>query len=992
MIWIFFLWVFTGLAAAGLPQPSKFDAQRIQSLREEVKDMFYEGYNGYLEHGLPFDELQPITCDGTNRFGGISVTMIDALDSHVLFGNYTEFRRACKWVISHVDFDKDVTVSVFETNIRVLGGLLSAHQFALNLKDQGEFPEYEGGLLDLAVDLADRLLPAFSTPTLLPFGSVNLRHGVPENETSIVATAAAGTLLIEFGMLTRYTRDPVYEVAARNALHALWMYRSRLGLVGAHIDAANGQWTQRGTGVGSLVDSYYEYLLKGYLLFGNPDDLQMFYWMYKSAMKHIHRAPWYMEVDMGTGKQIFSVFDSLQAFWPGLQTLVGDIDLAIETHAAFVSVWKQFRSLPELFDLKNWKVVPSHASYPLRPELIESTMYLHQVTKDDFYLHFGESVLRSFQELSRVKCGYSGLSNVATLRHNNLQDSFFLSETCKYLYLLFDPSNPLRSGSHVFSTEGHPFELKHSYYYWATEEEEIFGNSTFALFEGISPRMCPKRQFRIPVPNPKWLAHKPRKTKETHTTVLSPTGGPTDVDSAAEPGGSFRMSPQKVTKVTEKQLDPQLESMFAMLVELQAEAELLLEGLSEEEISSLLSGLGVEPHIVGDIFDEAIEGPISRPTNADSSELGGRVNPDCSPFKDATPVDLDDCDGYSGGECEGNLLQGANGMCYCDRLGCMDRLLGDVGDTDSAGSRQKLRALMREEEHAPWGEVALADIPDLPDTESNRHEDPNRISHDRSQQEAKGCNGRLGESGDAQDTEKCGLPRRSHGHDGYAEAMKQRDCVLASTDSLVWPTVLQPSDLLGDSLPAPFHGSSKAALSATDEHDVNGSASSEPVAVGSTTPAPQVVRVKVPGGVCLAPDPAPRESPNPDFAADRFSPVVSPSSSPSQASSCVEDHDMGVDTSLPDPSRVTVSKPSSAESLSSSTTLSPSTAPRHRIKPPPPVCMEPSYHGRAECPWHKDRSQPSFPPDVAPTELRANSKTRASSAMKDGSRTEQASE
>ncbi len=135
-------------------------------------------------------------------------------------------------------------MSVFETNIRILGGLISAHLLASESPQL--LPEYDGKMLDLAIDIADRLMPAFQTKTGIPYGTVkrflfhsllhltlkwsqhnykpilpfllfamqvNLRYGVPPQETEITSTAGAGTFILEFGLLSRLTGNNSYEVA-----------------------------------------------------------------------------------------------------------------------------------------------------------------------------------------------------------------------------------------------------------------------------------------------------------------------------------------------------------------------------------------------------------------------------------------------------------------------------------------------------------------------------------------------------------------------------------------------------------------------------------------------------------------------------------------------------------------------------------------------------------------------------------------------------------
>lgn len=156
------------------------------SLRREVVDMFYHAYGNYMEHAFPHDELKPVSCRGDSSFyGGLSLSMLDALDTLAVLGDAENFTLAADHVGLRKDFDVNVSVSVFETNIRILGGLLSAHMIAADssLEMYGRVPggsttalkSYDGFLLRLAVDLADRLVPAFNTPTGIPYGSINLK-------------------------------------------------------------------------------------------------------------------------------------------------------------------------------------------------------------------------------------------------------------------------------------------------------------------------------------------------------------------------------------------------------------------------------------------------------------------------------------------------------------------------------------------------------------------------------------------------------------------------------------------------------------------------------------------------------------------------------------------------------------------------------------------------------------------------------------------------
>ena len=149
----------------------------VSDLQQRVVVMFYHAYDNYMLHAFPHDELLPLSCHYVDNFGSYALTLIDSLDMLAVLGNRTEFTRAVGLLKEHLSFDVDVSISVFETNIRVMGGLLSAHVLASDAS-LALMPSYDGCLLDMALDLGERLLPAFDTPTGIPYGTVNMRHGV----------------------------------------------------------------------------------------------------------------------------------------------------------------------------------------------------------------------------------------------------------------------------------------------------------------------------------------------------------------------------------------------------------------------------------------------------------------------------------------------------------------------------------------------------------------------------------------------------------------------------------------------------------------------------------------------------------------------------------------------------------------------------------------------------------------------------------------------
>ncbi|XP_064154647.1 ER degradation-enhancing alpha-mannosidase-like protein 2 [Anguilla rostrata] len=452
--------------------------QELAHYRERIKSMFYHAYNSYLENAFPYDELRPLTCDGQDTWGSFSLTLIDALDTLLILGNHTEFQRVASLLQDTVDFDIDVNASVFETNIRVVGGLLSAHLLSKRAGMEVEVGwPCSGPLLRMAEEAARKLLPAFQTPTGMPYGTVNLLMGVNPTETPVTCTAGVGTFILEFATLSRLTGDPVFEDVARKALRSLWKTRSDIGLVGNHIDVITSKWVAQDAGIGAGVDSYFEYLVKGAIMLQDEELLSMFSEYDKSIKNYTKFDDWYLWVQMHKGTVSMPVFQSLEAFWPGLQSLLGDLENAMRTFHNYYTVWRQFGGLPEFYSIPQGYTVDKREGYPLRPELIESAMYLYRATGDPTVLQLGRDAVESIEKITRVNCGFASVKDLRDHKLDNRMESFFLAETVKYLYLLFDPDNFLHNsgsmfhtgsgpqgdcvlgaGGYIFNTEAHPLD------------------------------------------------------------------------------------------------------------------------------------------------------------------------------------------------------------------------------------------------------------------------------------------------------------------------------------------------------------------------------------------------------------------------------------------------------------------------------------------------------------------------------------------------------
>ncbi|KAL1284972.1 ER degradation-enhancing alpha-mannosidase-like protein [Trichinella pseudospiralis] len=454
-----------------------FTKERMQYYKEKVKRIFLHAYDSYIQYAFPFDELKPISCAGMNSWGSFSLSLIDSLDTLIIMGNYSEFQRVADIIIDGFDSCADVNVSVFETNIRVVGGLLSAHILSktANMELEDGWP-CQGPLLRLAESVASKLLPAFKTTTGMPYGTVNLRHGVCENETSITCTAGIGTFLLEFGTLSRLTGNYTYERAALNALQQLWNHKSSIGLVGNHIDVQTSMWTATDAGIGGGVDSYFEYLVKGGALINSESLLKHFKEYRKVIDKYMNHQDWFPWVSMYSGQLSLAVFQSLEAFWPGLLTLIGDVGAARRIMLNYDLILSQYGMTPEFYSIHKMEA-DKRSGYPLRPEVAESLMYLYRETEDPMLLRMGASIIEAIESSSKTTCGYATVYNVADHSIEDRMESFFLAETTKYLYMLFDPDNAIHdiggekfviygphgkcvinSGGYIFNTEAHPVD------------------------------------------------------------------------------------------------------------------------------------------------------------------------------------------------------------------------------------------------------------------------------------------------------------------------------------------------------------------------------------------------------------------------------------------------------------------------------------------------------------------------------------------------------
>ena len=435
------------------PPLSRAAAQRAgrvnrRALAARVRAEFLHAWRGYERHAWGHDELRPLSKTPRDWYGEpLYMTQVDALDTLYIMGFRDEERRTREFVVTNLNFDRDIFVQNFEITIRHLGGLIAAHQLTGDRR-----------LLRLAEDLGNRLLPAFDSPTGLPYRFVNLRTGKVRGE--VTNPAESGTLLVEFGALSKLTRKPVFYDKAKRALVETYKRRSAIGLVGSRINVETGEWTGKTSHIGGGIDSYYEYLLKCWLLFGDRDCRRM--WLEGVAAVNRHLADdaggelWYGHADMEAGRRTSTSYGALDAFFPAVLALSGDTARARRLQASSMKMWRAHGIEPERLNYRTMKI--ESAGYPLRPEIVESAYYLHRLTGDPQYQREGAEMFEDFVRHCRTDTAYAALKNVETKEKQDNMESFLFAETFKYFYLLFAPPKTLNFRAVVFNTEAHPIK------------------------------------------------------------------------------------------------------------------------------------------------------------------------------------------------------------------------------------------------------------------------------------------------------------------------------------------------------------------------------------------------------------------------------------------------------------------------------------------------------------------------------------------------------
>lgn len=460
------------------PDDSSIRFRGPQNERQRaVVAAFQHAWQGYRSYAWGRDHLKPISKTYETWFD-LGLTLIDSLDTMLVMNLKEEFKEARTWVESELNFNINKDVNLFETTIRVLGGLLSTY----HLSSDKIF-------LDKAIDLADRLMASFDTPSGIPFSDVNLRTRTghapkwsPDSSTSEVTT-----IQLEFRDLSRVTGNPKYEDAVNRVSRHVHGLPKTHGLVPIFINANNGQFRSYSTiTLGARGDSYYEYLLKQWLQTGKTEDYlkndyntSMDGVMTKLVQKTYPSGHVFIGELLSGGKDFKPKMDELvcflagtlalghhngmpQSHWKLAEELGNTCYLTFAQQPTFLAPEISYFNTVKDSSKKDINVKPNDAHYLLRPETVESLWYLYYFSGNKTYQDWGWKIFQGIEKYCKVSGGYTTISNVRNpldTRPKDKMESFFLGETLKYLYLLFADRHEFPLDQWVFNTEAHPLPV-----------------------------------------------------------------------------------------------------------------------------------------------------------------------------------------------------------------------------------------------------------------------------------------------------------------------------------------------------------------------------------------------------------------------------------------------------------------------------------------------------------------------------------------------------
>ena len=443
--------------------------------REAVKDAMRDSYDKYETFAMGYDELQPLTKRGKNTFGGLGATIIDSLDTLWIMGLSDQYSRARNWVASGLHFNRNYEASVFETTIRIVGGLVAAYDLSGDTM-----------YLEKCTDLTNHLKPAFQTSTGIPLNQINLASGKarsPRDARGGATLAEFGTLQMEFIALSQRTGDPQWQIMAEKIVEKVRdvKYKADVprGLYPLFISPHTRRWTSSKVSFGAMGDSWYEYLLKVWVVGGRTPAMQGWHDEWEESMQVMIKKLVFDGAEEGTmyvaeyvNRKVIHKMDHLACFVGGMLVLGAKgspneqeymrVAAGITKTCFHMYTMTPTGIAPELVNFRAGKMYIGGAHYNIqRPEAIESIFYMFRKTGDPKYRDWAWEIFNSMVKQYKKPTGWVGIRDVRTNPSppDNLMQSFFLAETLKYLYLIFCDSDVIHLDEWVFNTEAHPIKV-----------------------------------------------------------------------------------------------------------------------------------------------------------------------------------------------------------------------------------------------------------------------------------------------------------------------------------------------------------------------------------------------------------------------------------------------------------------------------------------------------------------------------------------------------
>jgi mannosyl-oligosaccharide alpha-1,2-mannosidase len=392
--------------------------------------------------------------------GGL--TIIDSLSTIILMNLTNEYEAAKAFVAN--DFRPEGRWSLFEFVIRYLGGLLSA----ADLTGDPVFIDAATSLGYAILPVMERTRGFFSSHfTLIP--GPNKQFNATGSSSSNFCLAEAGTFQVEFFTLAKLTGDDRFVKAALNVYEDIWSRSPKGGLITG--------------GVGGGDDSYYEYILKSYLVTGGFSDALLERYLMasreiKSELLVRATAQNLAIISTKSASQASPVMEHLATFAGGMFALgsvqknpaaVEDLALGDELARTFWNSYRGFPAgvMPERARYRNRtraneeEMSVDYDFYFLRPESVESVYMMWKFTGLQKYRDYAWEMFLGINASCYSPTGYTTVSGIGQKvpRHLDVTESFFLAETLKYLYLIFSDSRAVSPTEWVFNTEAHPVRI-----------------------------------------------------------------------------------------------------------------------------------------------------------------------------------------------------------------------------------------------------------------------------------------------------------------------------------------------------------------------------------------------------------------------------------------------------------------------------------------------------------------------------------------------------